>query len=97
MEFLVMLRRADCSIDSASNLILTVSAQALAGFLTKARLGIYETKRNDPNADAISGMSPYLHFGQISAARCALEAAKHRKDAKVCITLQCCGIKHVLR
>ena len=78
-----MLFKSDCFNDGASNLMLTVSAQALARFLTKARLGIYETKRNDPNADAISGMSPYLHFGQISAARCALEAAKHRKDAKV--------------
>jgi deoxyribodipyrimidine photo-lyase len=32
--------------------------------------------RNDPNIDAVSGMSPYLHFGQISAQRIALEIKK---------------------
>lgn len=31
----------------------------------------YEEDRNDPNAAAQSGMSPYLHFGQISARRLA--------------------------
>jgi deoxyribodipyrimidine photo-lyase len=33
----------------------------------------YAEKRNDPNADAVSGLSPYLHFGQISAQRIAWE------------------------
>ena len=32
----------------------------------------YAEQRNDPNADAQSNMSPYLHFGQISAQRIAL-------------------------
>jgi len=36
------------------------------------RLGIFDAQRNNPNADALSGLSPYLHFGQISAQRCAL-------------------------
>jgi deoxyribodipyrimidine photo-lyase len=36
------------------------------------RLEKYNTERNDPNADAQSGLSPYLHFGQISAQRIAL-------------------------
>lgn len=27
----------------------------------------YADQRNDPNKGALSGMSPYLHFGQISA------------------------------
>ncbi|MCI28720.1 CPD photolyase, partial [Trifolium medium] len=44
------------------------------GFLTK-RLGSYSTDRNNPcKPAALSGLSPYLHFGQISAQRCALEA-----------------------
>ncbi|KAF0929995.1 hypothetical protein E2562_027184 [Oryza meyeriana var. granulata] len=48
------------------------------GFLTK-RIKSYETDRNDPTkARALSGLSPYLHFGHISAQRCALEAKKHR-------------------
>lgn len=32
--------------------------------------------RNDPNADAQSGLSPYLHYGHISAQRVALEVWK---------------------
>jgi len=36
----------------------------------------YGTERNDPNKDCLSGLSPYLHFGQISAQRIALEVNK---------------------
>ena len=44
-----------------------------------ARLALYGS-RNDPNVpNALSGLSPYLHFGQLSAQRCALEASKHRE------------------
>jgi deoxyribodipyrimidine photo-lyase len=47
---------------------------ALANFLSPARLKLYE-KRNDPNVpQALSGLSPYLHFGVLSAQRCALAA-----------------------
>jgi deoxyribodipyrimidine photo-lyase len=35
-------------------------------------------RRNDPNIDAASGLSPYLHFGQISAQRVALEINKRQ-------------------
>jgi deoxyribodipyrimidine photo-lyase len=36
-------------------------------------------QRNDPNAKgAVSDLSPYLHFGNIAAQRCALEAGKVR-------------------
>jgi deoxyribodipyrimidine photo-lyase len=31
------------------------------------RLNKYDIRRNDPNADALSNLSPYLHFGQLSA------------------------------
>ncbi|KAG8088174.1 hypothetical protein GUJ93_ZPchr0010g9298 [Zizania palustris] len=48
------------------------------GFLTK-RIKSYENDRNDPTKpQALSGLSPYLHFGHISAQRCALEAKKCR-------------------
>ncbi|KAG5390935.1 hypothetical protein IGI04_032476 [Brassica rapa subsp. trilocularis] len=48
------------------------------GFLTK-RLRNYSTDRNNPvKPKALSGLSPYLHFGQVSAQRCALEARKVR-------------------
>jgi len=50
------------------------------GFLTK-RLRSYHTDRNNPlKPKALSGLSPYLHFGQISAQRCALEAKALRNS-----------------
>jgi deoxyribodipyrimidine photo-lyase len=42
----------------------------LAGFLN--RLDIYAAERNNPVADAQSGLSAYLHYGQLSAQRVAL-------------------------
>ncbi|KAL6890542.1 hypothetical protein ACP4OV_008797 [Aristida adscensionis] len=48
------------------------------GFLTK-RIKCYDTDRNDPTKPrALSCLSPYLHFGHISAQRCALEAKRRR-------------------
>ncbi|MBN1299905.1 MAG: deoxyribodipyrimidine photo-lyase [Melioribacteraceae bacterium] len=37
------------------------------------KLDAYNTERNDPTKDAVSNLSPYLHFGQISAQRIALD------------------------
>lgn len=55
------------------------------GFLT-ARLKNYSKDRNNPlKPKGLSGISPYLHFGQIAAQRCALEARKVRTgNAEVC-------------
>uniref|UniRef100_A0A2N9HH95 Photolyase/cryptochrome alpha/beta domain-containing protein n=1 Tax=Fagus sylvatica TaxID=28930 RepID=A0A2N9HH95_FAGSY len=48
------------------------------GFLTK-RSKSYSADRNNPlKPRGLSGLSPYLHFGQISAQRCALEARRVR-------------------
>ncbi len=33
----------------------------------------YDSKRNDPNANALSNLSPYYHFGQIGTQRVALD------------------------
>ena len=57
------------------------------GFLTK-RLKNYSTDRNIPlKPRALSCLFPYLHFGQISAQRCALQARSFLKIyAQVC----CC-------
>ncbi|GAU46012.1 hypothetical protein TSUD_401340 [Trifolium subterraneum] len=50
------------------------------GYSTK-RLRSYSTDRNNPcKPTALSGLSPYLHFGQIAAQRCALEARKLRNS-----------------
>ena len=38
------------------------------------RLSDYDQARNDPNADGQSGLSPYLHFGQLSPLTAALAA-----------------------
>ncbi len=42
-------------------------------FVTE-RLGEYETRRNEPAQAGTSGLSPYLHFGQISPLTIALAA-----------------------
>jgi len=46
------------------------------------KLNRYPEERNDPNADCLSGMSPYLHFGQISPLEIALEVIKSGNTAK---------------
>ena len=53
------------------------------GFLLKQRLTIYNSKRNDPNnTEALSNLSPYLHFGQLSSQRAALETVKLKAKFK---------------
>jgi len=59
--------------------------KTLLKFLTGSLNG-YSTKRNDPTLNHLSHLSPYLHFGNISAQRCALDAkeafwADEDKDA----------------
>uniref|UniRef100_T1HKC6 Deoxyribodipyrimidine photo-lyase n=2 Tax=Rhodnius prolixus TaxID=13249 RepID=T1HKC6_RHOPR len=45
--------------------------QTLYEFCEK-RLEYFSRKRNDPLADALSNLSPWIHFGQISVQRCIL-------------------------
>ncbi|ADD67803.1 deoxyribodipyrimidine photolyase [Denitrovibrio acetiphilus DSM 12809] len=49
--------------------------EALHNFVTGSLNG-YNIKRNDPTIDHQSNLSPYLHFGNISAQRCALDAGE---------------------
>ena len=48
----------------------------------RRRLRRYSTEHNEPISDATSGLSPYLHFGQVSSLQIALAvrkcAAKHK-------------------
>jgi deoxyribodipyrimidine photo-lyase len=44
------------------------------------KLEHYTERRNDPNMDGQSGLSPYLHFGQISAQRVVHEVQKSTVD-----------------
>ncbi len=53
--------------------------RALQEFL-KERLPHYAEKRNDPAVPATSLLSPYLHFGQISAQKVALEVLRFREQ-----------------
>lgn len=50
------------------------------------RLKNFASGRNDPNQNALSNLSPYLHFGQVSAQRCAFVAqqlkARHRESVE---------------
>lgn len=55
------------------------AAAVLSSFLD--HLDRYGTERNDPTRNGQSRLSPYLHFGQISAQRVALEVKRcHAKD-----------------
>lgn len=50
--------------------------ERLSRFVEKG-LDRYEHDRNDPNADAVSHLSPYLHFGQISPLEVVLRVLEH--------------------
>jgi deoxyribodipyrimidine photo-lyase len=49
--------------------------QVLRDFLQN-KLPLYLEQRNDPNKEVLSNLSPYLHFGQISAQRVALDVQR---------------------
>ena len=52
------------------------------------KLENYSEDRNDPNKNGISNISPYLHFGQISAQRIALALHKFENDASVAVYVE---------
>lgn len=45
----------------------------------KFRFELYDEKRNDPNSNYQSNLSPYLHYGNISAQKIVLLVLKHIK------------------
>ncbi len=47
---------------------------ALESFIESGRLERFHEDRNDPGRDRLSGLSPYFHFGQLSALEAALAA-----------------------
>ena len=55
--------------------------KVLRKFIHK-KLDSYDGQRNDPTKDAQSNLSPYLHFGQISAQRIVLEVYKLKNHSK---------------
>ncbi len=59
----------------------TEAERRLQDFL-KNKLRDYAEQRNDPNVDAQSNLSPYLHFGQISPLYVALKVRRTPGDGK---------------
>jgi deoxyribodipyrimidine photo-lyase len=49
------------------------AAHEMLQLFVGSKLADYDAHRNDPTRDAQSNLSPYLHFGQLSAQRVALE------------------------
>jgi deoxyribodipyrimidine photo-lyase len=58
------------------------SAKRLLNDFIKNKLSRYDRDRNNPGLDATSNLSPYLHFGQISALETAIEINKSNSNAK---------------
>lgn len=56
------------------------AANKLLKNFIKNKIDFYNSLRNDPTQDGQSNLSPYIHFGQISAQRIALEVLKKIKD-----------------
>lgn len=71
----------DESVGEISNIVPGERAgrKVMKDFLEN-RIDRYDRDRNDPNAGGVSGLSPYLHFGQIAPQRVAYEAAKRDGD-----------------
>lgn len=64
------------TVDSKGSSISNFKPGEKAAYLAmedfiETRLSRYETERNDPTKDGQSELSPYLHFGQLSAQRLA--------------------------
>ncbi len=56
------------------------SAHEILKEFLEVKFDKYARERNDPEKDVQSGLSPYLHFGQLSAQRAAVEVKKHGGD-----------------
>ncbi|XP_032838310.2 deoxyribodipyrimidine photo-lyase isoform X2 [Tyto alba] len=59
----------------------TTGLAVLQSFITE-RLKSFGSHRNDPNKAALSNLSPWFHFGQVSTQRAILEVQKHRDKYK---------------
>ncbi|MFH2115594.1 MAG: deoxyribodipyrimidine photo-lyase, partial [Spirochaetota bacterium] len=55
----------------------SLAAEARLKTFLDQGLDTYDKDRNDPNLPGTSGLSPYLHFGQLSALEVAREAGIH--------------------
>ena len=56
------------------------AGMAMLDDFCRARLRLFADRRNDPNVAALSDLSPYFHFGQISPQRAAYVVKGHSKS-----------------
>ncbi|XP_068921105.1 deoxyribodipyrimidine photo-lyase isoform X2 [Petaurus breviceps papuanus] len=56
----------------------TASGLTMLQSFIAERLPYFGSDRNNPNKDALSNLSPWFHFGQVSVQRAILEVQKHR-------------------
>jgi hypothetical protein len=69
---------AECDIDHAVGPVPHTPGGASAGYrrwsaFRASALDYYDKRRNDPTADGVSRLSPYLHFGHVSPLRIGRE------------------------
>ncbi|XP_061401766.1 deoxyribodipyrimidine photo-lyase [Musca vetustissima] len=64
------------------------ACKQLEDFCTK-RIKLFSDKRNDPTINALSGLSPWFHFGQISVQRCVLAVRQHKNRFKESVEAFC--------
>ncbi len=79
---------ASCEIDhsippSASYTGGRLAAERTLGHFLENNLRRYARERNNPSSHATSGLSPYLHFGQISSLEVALAARAYAAEHKL--------------
>ncbi|KAM9279615.1 deoxyribodipyrimidine photo-lyase-like [Morus bassanus] len=60
----------------------TAAGLAVLQSFIAERLKSFGSHRNDPNKAALSNLSPWFHFGQVSTQRTILEVQKHRGKYK---------------
>uniref|UniRef100_A0A3P8RYT6 Deoxyribodipyrimidine photo-lyase n=1 Tax=Amphiprion percula TaxID=161767 RepID=A0A3P8RYT6_AMPPE len=63
----------------------TKAGMAMLESFIDVRLKLFDTQRNDPNAAALSQLSPWIRFGHISAQRVALQVQHSGRTAGVSV------------
>jgi deoxyribodipyrimidine photo-lyase len=70
--------RVDTSVEEVAGIKAgTKAGMALFHRFVESKLADYHEHSNDPTADVRSGLSPYLHFGQVSAQNLAFELQRY--------------------
>ncbi|XP_039999757.1 CPD photolyase isoform X2 [Xiphias gladius] len=64
----------------------TMAGMAMLESFIDVRLKLFGTQRNDPNAAALSQLSPWIRFGHVSAQRMALQVQRSGKNASQSIS-----------